>query len=286
MQFSSLHFPLSVDVINLESLCSCLLNIDPVLKSDIRVSNALGLYSLNDNILAGTKLETILRNILTTPIAPTPSVTPSASIAPSVTPSKTPPVTPSVTPSVSGPALTPSMTPTPSKSPVIIPPSYIFYAADASLMNGTEAGDSVELNPTNGELAFYTNIDFVAKTFDQFIATRLTNNDRITTLNYSPVTNTTIEYSLNYPKGADNATKTSAFIAHPASQGTITQVKDLLQPEGFQLYSLTPVGGTTSTVDPVGTCTRNGVLYKVYYFSKRGLNTGSASKLRVETFTT
>jgi len=150
----------------------------------------------------------------------------------------------------------------------------------------TSLGDSVELNPNTGELAFYNNADFTPKTFDQFIATRLTNNDRITTLNYSPVTNTTIEYSLNYPKGADNATKTSAFIAHPASQGTITQVKDLLQPEGFQLYSLTPVGGTTSTVDPVGTCTRNGVLYKVYYFSKRGLNTGSASKLRVETFTT
>jgi len=237
----------------------------------------LGAYVATDcNPLTQTPTPTI--TVTQTPtvtptitLTPTISNTPASSLTPTPTftgtPTQTPTVTPTITLTPTGtPTSTPTGTPTqtPSPSPVAgIPPSFLFYA---STTNVGATNDFISHNDSTGGSTTFRMLSggtVQSVTFDAFIAKRLaTSNDRIITYNHNVCTDkdTVSPFSLNYPQGAGQTSAgIGAFYAHPASMGTVYDVKNT---ETNANTTVTPNGGRTSNAQ--GTFIYNGVTYRLF----------------------
>ena len=199
----------------------------------------------------------------------TPTVTPTITVTqtPTGTPTQTPTVTPTITVTQTGtPTQTPTGTPTqtPSPSPAAgTPPSFLFYA---STTQTGAANDFISHNDaTTGSTTFRMLSGGTVQnvTFDAFIAKRLaTSNDRIITYNHNVCTDkdTVSPFGLNYPQGVGQTSAgIGAFYAHPASMGTVYDVKNTATNANT---TVTPNGGRTS--NGLGTFTYNGVTYRLF----------------------
>ena len=125
MLLSNLFHPLSVTIHNNIPEACCDGQTSPELLTDILVRNPLGIYHYGEVIPPGTKLETILRNILSEECrgcceepTPTPTITPTVTITPTPTITITPTPTITITPT---PTITPTVTitPTPTITPTV-----------------------------------------------------------------------------------------------------------------------------------------------------------------------
>jgi hypothetical protein len=184
----------------------------------------------------------------------TPTATPAAQTqTPTGTPTQTPTVTPTIT-----------ITQTPSPSPAVsTPPSFLFYASTTS---SGATNDFISHNDaTTGSTTFrmLSGGTVQSVTFGAYIANRLaTSNDRIVTYNHNVCTDkdTVSPFNLNYPQGAGQTSNgIGAFYAHPASMGTVVDVKNTATNANT---TVTPNGGRTSNAQ--GTFTYNGVTYRLF----------------------
>jgi hypothetical protein len=90
----------------------------------------------------------------------------------------------------------------------------------------------------------------------------------------------TYTYALNYPQGTgESSTSIQAYIIHPTSMGTITEMVDVNNPTGI----FNPVSITSNAE---GTFTYNGVNYRMYkILSAQNPTGGTLFTLKVTTCT-
>ena len=280
MLLSNLFHPLSVTINNNIPEACCEGQTSPELLTDILVRNPLGIYHYGEVIPPGTKLETILRNILSEECrgcceepTPTPTITPTVTITP--TPTKT------VTPT---PTITPTVTVTPTSTPPGAVPSFIFYGPTGITgVSGGSAGDYIPWNA--GQTAVTFRYNSTSQTFQQFIDRRLPSGntgDRITAYYYDMVAEKSqlianrTQYNLNYPQGAgDTSASIQCYFAHPVTQGTLV---DIIDPTNNNTATMIPVGGFTATQQGV-TCSYNGVNYRIYGWWGPTSNTTKPTKV-------
>jgi hypothetical protein len=198
---------------------------------------------------------------------PTVTVTQTPTVTPTITNTQTPTVTPTITVTQTGtPTQTPTGTPTqtPSPSPAAgTPPSFLFYASTTS---SGATNDFISHNDaTTGSTTFrmLSGGTVQSVTFGAYIANRLaSSNDRIITYNHNVCTDkdTVSPFGLNYPQGpSQTSAGIGAFYAHPASMGTVYDVKNTATNANT---TVTPNGGRTSNAQ--GTFTYNGVTYRLF----------------------
>jgi hypothetical protein len=120
--------------------------------------------------------------------------------------------------------------------------------------------------------------------FSEFIARRLNNNDRVSSFSYDPLLNkNSYTYNLTFPSASfDTRTPTRAVFAHPASLGTITELKDVDQPAGspseIVTFASPPLlSGASGTL-----LTYNGTNYKLYTFGNLPIN--STRNYKINTY--
>jgi hypothetical protein len=133
---------------------------------------------------------------------------------------------------------------------------------------------------TTTRFRHYNGSAYVTENFSDFLGRKITNNDRITPYGDVCANKATYTYALNYPQGTgESSTSIQAYIIHPTSMGTITEMVDVNNPTGI----FNPVSITSNAE---GTFTYNGVNYRMYkILSAQNPTGGTLFTLKVTTCT-
>ena len=201
----------------------------------------------------------------TTNIAPPPTETPTPTNTGTETPTPTNSQTPTPTP-------TNTQTPTPTNMQT---PIYIF--SSAAYVSGITGPDAIYLGSNSPyNLRFYSMVSgsLSSVSFQTFMADKLSRTDRIISYtNHICNDKLTTTYTNigNPANGSQTAASTWMILAHPVGSPTsvVKEIQDVTVPTSPVTYSVNPIVitnadyGKTST-QSLGTCTYNGVDYRIY----------------------
>ena len=308
MLLSNLFHPLSVTINNNIPEACCEGQTSPELLTDILVRNPLGIYHYGEVIPPGTKLETILRNILseecrgcceeptptptvtpTVTITPTPTVTPTVTITPTPTitptvtitptPTKTVTPTPTITPTVTiTPTPTKTVTPTPTITPTITvtptstPPSAIY--SYFIIANSTYLADSIETSISGGNITdlYFTLDGATDTTFGLWLQNRITNQSRIWTKSHNYI-------DVELAKAESNRERTNFVFSGTGTAQRLWYLQPVTETVKLKQVNF---NGTPYTVAPLpakttdgngNTLTYNGTNYRICtMFGNQGVN--------------